>query len=132
MLKIKHLGKNFMSSLSSRLFPSYLSKTTELETNIKYKIELNFKATIQVIYLENNQFRIERFYSNLWVRDATTSIENSKNIMLKAFINTSNLNYQGEARLSINIENNLVCQKTFSLEFDQDYSGWLILNYDLK
>jgi len=121
-----------MLTLPSLLLPMFLSKTTELETNIIYKIELNFKATVQAMYLEKSQFRIERFYSNLWVRDVPTSIENSKTIILKAFINTSNLNYKGEARLSINIDNNLVSQETFSLDFDQNYSGWLTLNYDFK
>ncbi len=121
-----------MASLSSLLIPSFLNKTTKLETNIQYKIELNFKATVQAAYLEKNQFRIERFYSNLWVRDVPTSIENSKTIKLKAFINTSNLNYKGEAILSIYVDNNLVSQKTFSLDFDQNYSEWLILNYDFE
>ena len=121
-----------MSNLSSLLIPSFFSKTTELQTNIQYKIELNFKATVQAVYLEKNQFRIERFYSNLWVRDVPTSIKNLKSIKLKAFINTSNLNYKGEVILSINIDNNLVSQKTFSLDFDQNYSEWLILNYDFE
>lgn len=121
-----------MESLFSQLIPSFFRKNTELETKIGYKVELNFKSTTQVIYSKKNQSQIEKFNSDFWEKEVLVTTEHSKIIRLRAFINTSNLHHSGEAKLSIFIENNLVSEKIFSIDFHQDYSGWLELTHKLS
>lgn len=121
-----------MESLFSKLIASFFRKTIELKTIIRYKVELNFKSTTQVIYTKENQSQLEKFNSDFWEREVSVTTENSKTIKLKAFINTSNLNYAGEARLSILVEDNLASEKNFSIDFHQDHSGWLELTHNLS
>lgn len=132
MLTRKIVARNLMVSILSPLNAWFFRKTIELETKISYKVELNFKAPTQVLYIKKNQIQIEKINSNLWERDVFEPIQNLKIIKLKAFINISNLNYTGEARLSIFIRNNLVSEKIFSIDCHQDYSDWLILTYDFS
>jgi len=120
-----------MVKLLSQLRPHSLGTSNKLRSKIKFRIELNFKALAQAMYKDDqNQSRIERFYSNSWEKEFLSIIDDKLPIKLKAFINTSNLRQPGQARLLIAIDGLPVSEKIFSIGNSEEYSGWLELSYE--
>ena len=121
-----------MVKLLSQLRPDSSRISDKFRSKIKFRIELSFKALAQAMYKDNqNNNRIERFYSNIWEKEFLTIIDEKLPIKLKTFINTSNLHQIGQARMFITIDDLPVSDKTFSIRNTEEHSGWLELSYDI-
>ena len=121
-----------MVRLLSQLRPDSSSISKKLKSKIIFRIELSFKALAQAVYKDNqNNNRIERFYSNIWEKEVMTIIDEKLPLKLKAFINTSNLRQIGQARMFITIDDRPVSEKTFFIGNTEEHSGWLELSYDI-
>lgn len=121
-----------MVRLLSQLRPGSSGISKKLRSKIKFRIELSFKALAQAMYKDNqNNNRIERFYSNIWEKEVLTIIDENLPLKLKTFINTSNLRQVGQARMFITIDDKPVSEKTFSIGNAEEHSGWLELSYDM-
>lgn len=120
----------------AKLFRSSFIKSSRVAVNLRfrihYRIELSFKTLAQAMYKDDQMHnRIERFYDNIWEKIVYGSKEEQQELNLKAFINISNLQHVGEAKLLISIEDQTVSEQIFFIEKSElEYAGWLELVYN--
>ena len=121
-----------MLNIISKLLPQFTRSSLSLKTKVLYTIDLNFKSNGQVLYTWDKDYnRIARFYSKLWKMECFLPLEEILPLKLKTFISTANLHEKGLVRLSIQIDDKLVSDHTFTIyKQDFEYSGWLELTYN--
>jgi len=119
---------NIISKLSSQSARSSLS----LKTKVLYSIDLNFKSFGQVLYTCDKDYnRINRFNSELWKMEVFLPLEHVLPLKFKTFINTANLHEKGLVHMTIQVDDKLVSDQTFTIDKQEvQYTGWLELNYN--
>lgn len=123
------LLKNSLTKLLVKASPSSFDHLLQL----KLAVELTFEANAQVSYKdENDHLKIKRFRSKRWNIDFFKEKARIFPLGIKVFIYTPNLSKDEEVRLSVNIDNQLVEEKTFLIPMENEYAGWFELNLNAK
>jgi hypothetical protein len=116
-----------MVNLRSIFVKSSSKFSNKLKTKITYRVDLSLSILAVVMYKDsNNNNRVERFYSNSWTKEVFVLLEESLELKLKAFINTSTLNLSepGVLTLFISVDDEPVSTRSFEIVRESDQSKW--------